>query len=62
MVPIPEGVERDEEEPSEEDDSTGTESTDGPNEINDGKGPMVVDLKTERRWTHKGQEELNLFE
>lgn len=54
MVPIPEGVERDEEEPKEDELSDDTSVTSG-----ETRG---VDLKIQRRWAHKGPEELMLID
>lgn len=54
MIPIPEGVERDEEEPKDDD------SFDDNSSASDEQ--RMVDLKAGRRWVHNGKGELNLID
>lgn len=55
MVPIPEGVERDEEEPKEGDMSDDTSTSTA-------SDTASVDLKEKRRWVHKSQAELEMID
>lgn len=59
MVPIPEGVERDEAEPIDDEMDTPVRKGKGP--AGTKVGTVNIDVKL-KRWVHNGQEELNLIE